>query len=82
VRDTVGRVGDHFVDPVTYVEPDRDRYLLRAVNIVDKRADLLSASKVLEEAALDPYTFVRDAYLQRRNNLIHDGNPPPVKLEE
>ena len=31
---------------------------------------------MLEEAALDPYSFVRDAYLQRRRSVIFDGNPP------
>jgi phospholipid-binding lipoprotein MlaA len=83
IRDTVGDIGDSFVDPLNQVEPDADRYWLKAVKLVDKRADLLSASKVLEEAALDPYTFVRDAYLQRRNSLIHDGNPPkPILYNE
>jgi phospholipid-binding lipoprotein MlaA len=37
---------------------------------------------VLEQAALDPYSFVRDAYLQRRHSDIHDGNPPLQELEE
>src|SRR5204862_6583846 len=41
-----------------------------------KRADLLDASRILEEAALDKYVFQRDAYLQRRRSLIYDGNPP------
>ena len=46
------------------------------MRFIDTRADLLSASRVLEEAAIDPYIFVRDAYLQHRRNLIYDGNPP------
>jgi phospholipid-binding lipoprotein MlaA len=37
---------------------------------------LLHASQLLETAALDPYEFLRDAYLQRRRYLVHDGNPP------
>jgi phospholipid-binding lipoprotein MlaA len=37
---------------------------------------LLKADKIIEEAALDKYSYVRDAYLQRRQSLIHDGNPP------
>ena len=48
-------------------------YVLRAINL---RANLLDASRIVEEAALDKYTFVRDAYLQRRQNLVYDGNPP------
>ena len=46
-----------------------------------QRADLLEASRILEEAALDKYVFQRDAYLQRRRSLVHDGNPPREKLE-
>ncbi len=40
------------------------------------RTDLLDASRILEEAALDKYVFQRDAYLQRRRSLIYDGQPP------
>jgi phospholipid-binding lipoprotein MlaA len=75
-RDAVGLVGDYFTDPVTYIEDDSVRWGLRGLNLIDTRADLLSASRVLEQAALDRYSFVRDAFLQQRENLIHDGNPP------
>ena len=76
-RDTVGWVGDFYAWPVTYVEDDTTRWILIGVRFVGLRADLLEASKILETAALDPYVFVRDAYLQRRRNLVYDGNPPP-----
>jgi phospholipid-binding lipoprotein MlaA len=76
-RDTVGWVGDFYAWPITYLEPDRDRNILIAVRFVTARADLLEASRILEIAALDPYEFVRDAYLQRRRNLVYDGKPPP-----
>jgi phospholipid-binding lipoprotein MlaA len=46
------------------------------LRFVNDRANLLPADKVIEEAALDKYSYMRDAYLQRRRNLIHDGNPP------
>jgi len=46
-----------------------------ALRLVGVRADLLEASRILEEAALDKYTFQRDAYLQRRRSLIYDGQP-------
>jgi phospholipid-binding lipoprotein MlaA len=75
-RDTVGLVGDIYVDPVYDIKPDSDRFWTAALRTVDKRAGLLSASKVLKEAALDPYLFVRDAYLQKRRNDVYDGNPP------
>lgn len=75
-RDTVGLVGDWFTDPVNYINDDPWRYRLTGLRIVDTRADLLGASRVVDEAALDPYAFIRDAYLQRRESLVHDGNPP------
>jgi phospholipid-binding lipoprotein MlaA len=77
VRDTAGWVGDIYTWPITYVKPNRTRNTLAAVRFVGIRADLLAASKVLEAAALDPYIFVRDAYLQRRRNMVFDGRPPP-----
>jgi len=46
------------------------------LRVVSGRSELLAASSILETAALDPYAFVRDAYLQRRRNLVYDGNPP------
>jgi phospholipid-binding lipoprotein MlaA len=78
-RDSVGTVVDWFTDPVTYIEDNHVRWSLRGLNLVDTRADLLNASRVLDEAALDPYSFVRDAYLQKRNSDVYDGNPPEAE---
>jgi phospholipid-binding lipoprotein MlaA len=75
-RDTVGLVADLFTDPVTYIDDSGTRWALRGLNIIDTRADLLSASRVVDQGALDPYAFIRDAFLQRRESLVHDGNPP------
>lgn len=75
-RDTVGWVGDIYVDPLFAIEDNNTYWGLVALRFIDTRADLLSASRILEQAAIDPYIFVRDAYLQHRRNLIHDGNPP------
>ena len=75
-RDTVGRVADHYGDIVTYVDPTRSRNQLWGTRVVNRRSELLDASEVLQTAALDPYEFVRDAYLQRRRNLVYDGAPP------
>lgn len=52
-------------------------YVLYAVNT---RAQLDSAVKIREQAALDPYIFTRTAYMQYRQNLIYDGNPPEEDL--
>ena len=53
-----------------------------ALNLVNTRANLLDASNLLSQAALDRYSFTRDAFLQRRRNLVYDGNPPKVKDED
>ncbi len=76
VRDTAGLVLDVTVDPVGNVNHVATRNSLAALRLIDARADLLPADKVIEEAALDKYAYVRDGYLQRRRNLVHDGNPP------
>jgi len=76
-RDTVGLVGDWFTDPVTYVSPWELNAGLQGLRGIDARADLLSASKMVEEAALDPYEFIKDAYLQKRRSDVYDGTPPP-----
>jgi phospholipid-binding lipoprotein MlaA len=75
-RDTVGLVLDSAVDPVGDHKPRGTRNAALVLRLVNKRANLLPADKVVEEAALDKYSYMRDAYLQRRRNLIHDGNPP------
>jgi phospholipid-binding lipoprotein MlaA len=47
------------------------------VNVVNTRANLIGTSEFIEGAAIDKYSFTRDAYLARRRNLVYDGNPPP-----
>lgn len=81
LRDTAGLVLDMKADPVANIDHVPTRNSLLALRIVDTRADLLPADKVIEEAALDKYSYVRDGYLQRRRNLIHDGNPPREKMD-
>jgi phospholipid-binding lipoprotein MlaA len=81
-RDAVGRFVDFKTDPITYVDPPSDRNILWGVRFINGRAELLDSSKILETAALDPYEFVRDAYLQRRRNLVYDGSPPPEKDDD
>jgi phospholipid-binding lipoprotein MlaA len=82
LRDTVGLLVDFKTDPITYVESSRTRNILWGTRFVNRRSELLATSKILETAALDPYEFLRDAYLQRRRNLVHDGSPPPEKDDE
>ena len=75
-RDTVGLILDAAADPVPQLHPVADRNAVLLLRLVNNRANLLAADKVVDEAALDKYSYVRDAYLQRRRSLIHDGNPP------
>lgn len=82
IRDAVGRFVDFKTDPLTYVHSMRARNILWGTRLINTRADLLDTSKILETAALDPYEFVRDAYLQRRRNLVFDGAPPMEKDDD
>lgn len=76
VRDTAGWAADLYVDPVATVDPVAVRNSLVGLRFVDLRASLLPADKVVEGAALDKYSYIRDAYMQRRRNQIFDGRPP------
>lgn len=76
VRDTAGFGVDSFVDPVWRVDQVPVRNSLVVLRAVDIRASLLPADKVVEEAAFDKYTYIRDAYFQRRRNQVFDGRPP------
>jgi len=76
VRDSGGRIVGFYTDPLGYADPVRLRNSLYGVRLIDTRAALLPAERVLEGAALDRYQFIRDAYLQRRRSLVYDGNPP------
>lgn len=76
VRDGAGLVLDMAVDPVGNVESIPTRNSLTAIRLVNTRANLLPADQVIEAAALDKYSYLRDAYLQRRRALVFDGRPP------
>lgn len=71
VRDTAGLVVDQQGDWVSEgVDHTRTRNSLQAVRVVDTRANLLRATDMLDQIALDKYSFVRDTYLQRRQSQI------------
>ena len=71
VRDTAGLIVDQQGDMVSEgVDHNRTRNSLQAVRVVDTRANLLRATDMLDEIALDKYSFVRDSYLQRRQSQI------------
>ncbi|NML33797.1 MlaA family lipoprotein [Paraburkholderia antibiotica] len=80
VRDAVGSLGNYYVNPISYIDPPGLSWALYGLNVVNTRANLLGASDVLEGAALDKYSFVRNAYLQRRQYLLSDNRRRPQDL--
>ncbi|MCG8324571.1 MAG: VacJ family lipoprotein [Thiotrichales bacterium] len=74
VRDATGFAVDAgLLNPVFYIEDELTRAGLLTLNYVDFKADLTSAVNLLEEAALDKYEFLKNAYFEKRENLINDG---------
>ena len=77
LRDTTGLVVDTYAfDPISYVHHDGHvaaHNVLRGVQFLDKRTQLLDAKDILDNASLDSYAFTRDAYLQNRDTAVHDG---------
>jgi phospholipid-binding lipoprotein MlaA len=76
VRDGVGLALDLAADPLGHANDVSTRNSLKALRLVNDRAVLLPADKIIDEAALDKYSYLRDAYLQRRRSLVFDGRPP------
>ncbi len=70
VRDGISLVPDHFSVPQAYIDHDETRTAVYAVDTIDTRADLLSAEELVQG---DEYSFIRDAYMQRREFLATDG---------
>lgn len=81
-RETFGLIGDALFNPLTYVSffggfaANAASAAASAVDVTDTRSDLMSSEKILDEASVDRYDFVKNAYKQRREFLIYDGNPP------
>lgn len=79
VRDGIGRIGDIGFDPSRRISDGQEFAVFTAMRFVDNRATLLPMERLIEGAALDRYSFIRNAYLQRRQNQVYDGNPPEPK---
>jgi phospholipid-binding lipoprotein MlaA len=80
VRDTLSRIPDQYTYPVNYLEDDSTRLLIRGVDFIDLRADLLDLDAQLERS-YDPYAFIRNAWLQRREFLVRDGEVADESLD-
>lgn len=83
LRDSLGLYGDSQVSPISNTKPTRNRNQMIVTKAINRRAQLLEAEKVLDEATLtdDRYQIIRDIYLANRKNLVYDGNPPREKYE-
>ena len=76
MRDGPARLVDAYYDPVWWIDNVRLRNSIVGVGLVNLRANLLPAEQLLDEASMDRYSFLRDAYLSRRESLVYDGDPP------
>lgn len=83
-RDAFAKIPNAATWPFNYVQPEYYNYGALGLNVVNKRANLLPADKLVEDA-FDPYIFVRSAYLQSRHHEIernsHETNFPPYTTE-
>ncbi len=82
VRDTAALVADTLADPVGQVAAVRYRNLMILLNLIDQRESFLRANALLDDVALDRYSFTRDFYLQLRRSRVYDGDPPTESFLE
>jgi phospholipid-binding lipoprotein MlaA len=81
LRDAPARVPNFFLSVFKFTDlPVAAEWGARGVELIDTRASLLAADSTLD-TAYDRYGIVRDGWLQRREYVIYDGNPPEEKLE-
>jgi phospholipid-binding lipoprotein MlaA len=82
LRDGIGSYADSFLGVWHNVNDVPVRNSLEGVSLLSKRGDLVEAEELVSDAILDRYSFIRDAYLQRRLSLVYDGNPPTPKYDD
>ena len=81
LRDAPAQIADDFAQPFRWYDAGNERWFSLGVYLVDKRARPAAARPALNEA-YDPYAFIRDAYLQRRQYAVYDGDVPEETLED
>lgn len=80
VGNTVEVADTHIFDPTSEISPANAETVTDGTNMVSKRAELLEQKEMIDAASFDNYTFLRDAYLQKRENQIYDGDAPLPEL--
>jgi len=82
LRDAVALPVDLQYAPSALAQTSAGRYSITALSVINARSNLLSTTQLLDTAALDRYSFMRDAWLQRRLDQVYDGAPPEEKRED
>jgi phospholipid-binding lipoprotein MlaA len=82
VRDGLALPLDRTVSLANLSGEAANKYSLTFIELVHTRSRLLNASSVLDQVALDRYSFVRDSFLARRRSAVFDGNPPEEDEDE
>lgn len=78
IRDALGLIPYYFMTVYPYIRPVALGWGLLGLDVIDQRAQLLNLDDVAKKAALDPYAFQRNAYLQRRDALITANSGEPA----
>ena len=81
VRDSIALPLDRSASPALVINNGGLQGGITFLQIINTRANLLGASRVIDDIALDKYTFIRDAYLQRRRSLVFDGDAPETAAD-
>ena len=76
VRDTSALTLDFQAAPAAWFQERRDQVGVSVLQVISTRARLLSATRTIDDIALDKYLLIRDGFLVRRRNQVYDGNPP------
>ncbi|MDE2503207.1 MAG: VacJ family lipoprotein, partial [Burkholderiales bacterium] len=82
IRDSIGFIAGFKAGPSSLPESARGRNAVTVVDAINLRASLLSTTSLIDNVALDPYVFVRDAYLSRRRDAVYDGAPPLENMDD
>ena len=82
VRESLALPLDRAVSPALAINDGTVRWEITGLQLINTRANLLGANQLLDEIALDKYTFVRDGYLQRRRSLVFDGDAPEMENDD
>ncbi|MEO7007891.1 MAG: VacJ family lipoprotein [Caldimonas sp.] len=76
VRDALGLPLDRLASPALLINDGATQVGIITLHLINTRANLLGATRIIDEISLDKYTFIRDGYLQRRRSLVFDGDAP------